>query len=213
MLMPEQPSLEGSYSYHLNGSPTQIEENFVINRLGADRYLVNGARMLAGEVRLKVCGELVNGALQQASFEWIDELGSIKREYETENSQWLLDGSRIDAPENTPLFGLLRVFTGPLLLAMLARGGQTQIVTPSLSFEPERDQLLQPSLSEREVQKLGIADMQSGEASIQARKLSFSGGPYEQASVCWIDAQGLLLGYDWEQSGLGQWQVRLNPAY
>jgi hypothetical protein len=150
--------------------------------------------------------------LQRGSFEWTDELGSIKRNYEAEDGLWLLDGYRIDAPQHTPLFGLLRVFTGPLLLAILERGGQTQIVTPSLSAQPDRDQLLRPLLSERELRDLGIAQMQTGEVSIQARKLSFSGGPYEQASVCWIDDQGLLLGYDWEQAGVGQWQVRLNPV-
>jgi hypothetical protein len=208
MLMPDQHSLEGSYRYRLNGEVTQLTENFVINRLGTGRYLANSARMVAGEVRLKARSELVNGALQRGSFEWIDELGSIKRNYEAEDDLWLLDGNRIDVPEHTPLFGLLRVFTGPLLLAILERDGQTRIVTPSLSAQPDRDQLLQPLVSERTVQDLGIADMHTGKQSLKARKMTFSGGPYEQASLCWVDEQGVLLGYDWEQPGVGQWQVR-----
>jgi len=215
MLPAEQQSLRGSYFYTRDGKAMDIDEDFLVERLagqGKNAYRVTGRRLVRSNgTTLATDALMLNGELVQARFEWCDEIGSLSHRYQRQ-ATWQFDESTTELPATTLLFGLLRVFTGPLMLGILQNGGSSSVISPSLSMEQGRDKLFEPGLSSRTASSQGFGDWLSADGLILAHSIRFQGGPYAETSQCWLDEHGLLLGYDWSQPAVGLWQVRLRPG-
>ena len=111
-----------------------------------------------------------------------------------------MDGRRLPWAKDVLLFGLLRVFTGPLLLAVVEKGGKAPVLSPAL---PPAARLFEPVVSERAVQPMSGSP---GSYRLQ-------GGPYAAGCRCRLDASGLLDHYEWNQPGVGQWLVERQPGH
>ncbi len=97
-------------------------------------------------------------------------------------------------------FPLMRVFTGPLLCALAARG-PAQVLVPWIKDPSESSMLFSADISERQVEFLGSKDA--------VRCFSYQGGQYEQAANCLVSERGWLLAYAWEMQSGSHWDVRL----
>ena len=219
MRLAEGERVNGRYVYRLNGLATAIREEFQAVSFAPGMVEVQGLRQGGTEdAKLEVSGRLTEGHLLDARFGLRHGSQHNYRHYRVASNGWQIDGeSTDDVPRTALLFGLLRVFTGPLLFAIEARGGVAEILTPGL----QEHAWLEPQVSQRRVE---VADERDTNWSAQVgamaeghpttaqvnrmRHLRYLGGPYELCH-CELDGRGLLSRYDWHQAGVGDWQVSL----
>ena len=187
-------AMSGRYVYTLGGEPTDIKESFIVTPAGDGCFDIHGKRSAGDGPRLAVEGRLEQGILVKADFAWTDEAGRVEAQFDAAGPAWRVKGRPVQIPPDGLVFGLLRVFTGPLLLAILARGGRAGVVAPQL--DASRGLLLEPAFSSRE-------------AEVQGGVVLYVGGPYAEAAECRIRPDGLLESYDWTQPGMGAWRVEL----
>ena len=210
MLAPEQHRLQGQYEYELDNQPVAITETFTVHRTEEGDHRIRGRRVApGGSSTLSVEGLVDRTGVQDLEVTFSGKGLVQTRRYQRDDRRYLVDGDVVEAAPGAHLFGLLRVFTGPLLLAQLAEGGTGQVISPSLDTADGGEQLLLPGVSERRVRETDELLTGHFGAPSNARCVEWKGGPYRIPCRCWIDPNGLLKGYDWLQPGTGNWRVRL----
>gem|GEM_PF-3480840 len=100
---------------------------------------------------------------------------------------------------NAHFFPLMRVFTGAMVIALMQKGGQGEVIVPHIA-QPEPDKpIFQPMRSQRSVQRMaGLAPV-----------YLYHGGPYEKPATILLNNEGLMERYTWEQSDTETWVCRL----
>lgn len=94
---------------------------------------------------------------------------------------------------------LMRIFTGPLLKTIAARGGETSVVVPFIVNPEDTEQLFSPTVSDRKV----------WEDKLVENKYRYLGGHYTSPVDVWVDPSGILQRYIWRPETGPIWDCRL----
>ena len=216
--------LSGSYHYSLNGKPTEVREAWSLQGDLIGECRITSTRAAPG-VDIHVAALVAHGAVQKFDVQWCARSAkNISAHYELCGDRPVVTrrgiGDREDKKmklttealyEAPLLFPLMRIFTGPLIVRLLARHGEGAIVLPDVSDPADEMKLLKPLVSERSAKLLGeelIATM-DGEEQL-CRRCEYSGGLYTADSRFWLATDNLLERYQWQQSPELFWDVRLH---
>ncbi len=196
----ESVSDDGAYRYLRNGAATDIVEPWAKYQLGGNtvtRSLRSDGNSFV--LAVKAWGET---GVEFASFYWENAAGSYSANYAFQGSgvRWNLEGEKpqqqgFDQP--TCFFPLMRVFSGETLLAIVGKGGRSQVLVPSIKTPEQRDSLFRPLLSERTVERRPDG------------AYHYMGGEYDDGARYELNASGLLQRYAWQQSEGELWEVEL----
>ncbi len=213
--------LAGSYLYSLNGESVDIQETWLIDGdLSGECRIVSTRR--AGDVELQVDATQCVGLVERFEVHWRDADGVIDAKYDVKDGapivEWLDQDTQrsedIRPPQffanDLPLFyPLLRVFTGPIIRSLIARGGEGLVLLPNIETSTARSDLLRPLCSVRHAGIAGEQESLVGEGDTAAQLCTFVGGHYDEKSRFWLAADNLLERYEWQQAPDQLWEVRL----
>ena len=212
----------GRYHYELDGAGTEIDETWSRRPREGGGYFVHAQRTAPG-ICLVVNAECDEQGAVQCNLEWQAERHpAVRALYRIEESsvscvrQW--PGSDTETWEFTYeesrevplLLPLLRIFTGPVIAGLLARGGEGPVLVPSISDPGDRAKLLAPATSVR-----GAAVVDGDDAielfgrKYRCRRCLFTGERYDESASFWLSDDDILLRYRWQQPGVGDWVVSL----
>jgi hypothetical protein len=203
--------ISGRYRYKLNGEIVPVEESWSVSGANGDRQRVESIRT-AGDVALAVTAELEGGRVRCCEIEWLSGDAppvtagyqrtpsglSWRRTMGESVSEGLVEGEVF-------LYPLMRVFTGSVITALYAAGGEGLVLVPDISSSEEA-QLLLPDTSSRRVVCEG-KDTLDGHPDISCQRWRFIGGQYDNSAAFWLDQSGNMLRYQWRQSDKQLWQV------
>lgn len=120
--------------------------------------------------------------------------GGVVSWRENEGQDWQIVG-----PHGAHFFGLMRIFTGDMVLALHKMGGQGAVIVPSIVSLGRDETVFKPLMSERTVVK--VADEKSA--------FDLSGGAYEAPARLFLDQDGLLQHYDFTDAAGQKWDCSL----
>ena len=220
----------GVYIYLLNDQPTGVTEPWSLHRLPDGSYCTRGERdaraafgttilveafshtpfATDGLQRFVVAQSNANHAATndvRAAYSFADKTVTIARSV---NGQ-AMASEELDLPENTVVSPLMRVFLGPVIRAVLARGaGQpVPVLVPSLEQMLDPETLLRPLFDYRQAALLGTEDIEVDGRVLPARRLQYLSKHYDANSQFWLDETDLLLRYLFHQRLTQIWDTRL----
>jgi len=234
-----------SYEYFRDGQREAIDERVLVLRDDEDDSVrVLGSRVAYGtELRVAVAygsHEPQASSADRAvivSLEWIPdvETGVVSRhaEYVLAGRTLIVDvdgphestvsdpteGDVSTLPEGSQLFPLLRVFSGPVVMACATATGPgasgSTVVVPDVRDPSKADRLLTPLTDVRTAKDVGtegvvVERAESADEVEQATVFRYFGGSYsDEGAEVVVDSGGLLRRYAWDQPGAGHWDVRL----
>lgn len=211
----------GHYAYFLNGERTAVEESWQVDPVTAGEQSVRSQRKAPG-VLLDVNATVVQGFVLRCEVCWSadDEVPLLARyarmDSQLRMSRWEEAGGKItralDAREGQVpiLYPWMRIFTGPVIQSLAAEGGQADVVVPWIANPAQRECLLLPDISRRQVSRDSSEDLQLPSGGQQRCELwRFVGGQYTEDASFWLNAQGQLQRYSWNQAPNQQWDVWL----
>lgn len=166
----------------------------------------------AGDVTLAVTAELEAGRVRCCEIEWRSgDAPPVTAGYQQtpsglswhrtigeSASEGLVEGEVL-------LYPLMRVFTGTVITALYAAGGEGLVLVPDISSGAEA-QLLLPETSSRRVACEG-KDTLDTHPQTRCQRWRFIGGQYDKSATFWLDESGNMLRYQWRQSDQQLWQV------
>jgi hypothetical protein len=212
---------EGQYVYFLNGERAVVEESWQVDPVTAGEQSVRSQRKAPGVV-LDVNATMVQGLALRCEVCWsADDEVPLHARYAHVDSQlrmsrWEEDGAPItrvlDAAEGQVpiLYPWMRIFTGAVIKSLAVQGGQADVVVPSIANPGQRERLLLPDISRRQVSRDGSEDLQLRFGGQQRCELwRFVGGQYTGDASFWLNAEGQLQRYSWKQAPNQQWDVWL----
>lgn len=195
---------DGCYRYYCNSEKTAIVEPWCRHRDSDGAQVIRAVRTDNTNFLLGVSHRCESGK-QRLALRW-QQSGSgqsISAEYDWGDG--MLVWSRSDGAggerqfdEAVWLFPLMRVFTGDVLLALGSRGGEGEVLVPSIKTPDQPETLFLPEVSVRQVSELAPGCFLYG------------GGEYEESATCWLDDDGLMQKYRWQQSADQLWTVSLH---
>ncbi len=223
----------GCYRYSLNNQRQHLTEPWALYRkdegwlLRSERQVPEAGLYIATETVWRdaelVCADL--HWQQRAPATWqrsVRYQRHLKGGYElTEWSDMPADWPEFPSVEASPrpssttvLFPLMRIYMGHVIGQLLQGGGEGTVVVPWIKDPFDRHQLLKPSESLRSVhwlkdEEMCLAPGDVGHQSVVAQAYCYQGEQYGEDSTFWLH-RGLLLQYDWQQPGVGQWRVSLS---
>ena len=189
--------MKGSYIYTLNGQPTEIVETFEI-----DGNHVCSERVAFG-TKMTVDAELENDRVVRFDVRYGED---VSAKYTVH--AWGVEVERVRAGKRLveqkqvegrfEAFPLMRIFMGRVIRQIEALGGQgIQIVVPWI-FDPKIEEMfLSAHVDVRSAKRLD-GDL-----------YQYVGENYDETAKFWVDARGLLTGYEWKQ-GDNFWSVSIN---
>ena len=216
-----EPVDSGLYHYRLNGQDTAIEERWQRYRHASGAWQVSSSRRAPG-LDLRVEAQYSAGLVSRFDVAWRQQGGpQLRAGYELAADRVAV--SRCLAPQpassedlvfarHAPplLFPLMRIFTGPLIAALLRAGGRGAVVLPFIADPTDYSRLLRPVLSEREARVLEEgAKLELDGARLQCRRCEYLGDQYGPDARFWLGFDDLLLRYQWQQSAQQHWDVCL----
>ena len=87
--------------------------------------------------------------------------------------------------------------------------GPRQRIARSIANIPLVDRLARCFVQLPEVRIVPLAPLYQRQVTDDGTgALLWQGGPYADPCRCWIDDEGWLLRYEWQQPGVGLWDVR-----
>jgi hypothetical protein len=191
--------MQGSYRYWRNGETVPLHESFVV-----DGTSVRGVRVQPGGAHMEVEATLDDdGLVESFSLVWRHEgeghVLSRTVSYARRGSviDVMVDGepATLDVPDDALLFPLLRVFQGPLIVAIALAGtvGRS-VVIPDLHALTDPARLLRPTVEVRTARRL--AEPVHGEDALY----TYEGRVYDAEARFWIDATNALTSYRFPQA-------------
>ena len=178
--------MQGGYRYWRNGEAMPMDESFVI-----DGASVRGVRDQPGGARIEVDATLNEfGLVDSFTLTWMHRgdghvaeriVTYTHREHGVDVG---IDGAaeHIEVAPDALMFPLLRVFQGPLIVAVAAAGvvGRT-VVIPDLHALTDSARLLRPTVEVRSARRL--AEPAAGDDALY----TYEGRVYDAAARFWID--------------------------
>lgn len=106
---------------------------------------------------------------------------------------------------------LMRVYVGPTLKWIESQGGSALVLMPWIHDPGNEQRMLEPRLGERRVQLTEKAELVEMKGLRQhCDCYEYTGDQYQAGSRFWIDDQGLLQRYCWQQNDGSHWDVQLD---
>ncbi len=198
--------MRGRYVYFLNGERTDIREHWQVDAAPSGRRI--RSERIAYGTTLSVDAHETDGALTRFDVRLQTGVHDIHAAYR-------LDG--LDVHLTRSLNGLssvhhqqagapfiavpvLRVFTGAVILRLAALGRPGQVLIPWLLDPSQTGRLLLPHFDTRRARRL--------EHGPDGDLYEYVGEQYDETARFWVNAQGLLSRYTWQQ-GSQHWDVLL----
>ena len=218
----EVASQYGRYRYLLDGAPTAVEEHWSRKPRAGGGWFIRTERVATG-VTLTVNAECEAGLVRQCQVEWLaDGHEPVRAMYRNDNNGVSVVRQLGDEPPHSQVFSadeqgrlplvlpLLRIFTGPVIKRLLNRGGEGDVLVPSIVDPQNYGTLLNPRLSQRwaTLQSQG-QEINLGGRNYLASCCAFTGDQYDDDTQFWLSEDETLLRYVWQQPGVGTWDVRL----
>lgn len=218
----EVASQYGRYHYLLDGAPTAIEEHWSRKPRAGGGWFIHTERVAAG-VTLSVNAECAAGLVLQCQLEWLaDGHEPVRALYRSDNNVVSAIRQRAEETPQSQVFSadekdrlplvlpLLRIFTGPVIKRLLDRGGEGDVLVPSIVDPQDYGALLKPRLGKRGAVLLS----QGQEINLYGRDYlacccAFTGDQYGDGTQFWLSEDETLLRYVWQQPDVGTWDVRL----
>ncbi len=191
--------MQGGYRYWRNGEAVTMDESFVI-----DEASVRGVRDQPGGARMEVDATLNDqGLVDSFSLAWTHRGGghvaarTVTYARRGDTFDVSIDGvaERVEVVNDALLFPLLRVFQGPLIVAIAAAGevGRT-VVIPDLHALTDPARLLRPTVEVRMARRL--AEPVDGDDALY----TYEGRVYDADARFWIDNTNALTSYRFPQA-------------
>ena len=219
----------GRYVYRCNGSVVPVAESFSRRRDG-DAIIIESSREAPGillEVEASGRHSLVEHCVITCRRE---AQPTLRAELSLSDDQLIfsrwVDGELSDqfssARETAPLLSpLMRIFYGPVILDLAGRNniagtesaGEGEVAMPAIADPTDAERFLQLQVSRRRARRLdGADDVAAGPPASVC--FEYTGDQYGPGTRFWIDPQGDLVAYRWQQPGSAgeqpaQWEVEL----
>ncbi|MEP5763757.1 MAG: hypothetical protein ABJ308_04155 [Halieaceae bacterium] len=211
----------GIYSYFCNGEAAGIEETWECEDTSSGRCISSVRYARPVGIVLRVDSIETAGKFQSCKLHWRRQLADgpqeISADYRFDNGGLTIfvhDGQQEvtlqDASENYVFSPLMRIYTGGVLQQLCAMGGSGQVLVPYIVDPEQSGQLLRPSWSQREALALAETSLEVDGRSLACMEYDYSGGEYPSGTRFWIDEQGVLLRYCWQQDSHTHWEVMLS---
>jgi hypothetical protein len=220
----------GNYVYSLNEQPAGVTEPWSIHRLPDGSYCTRAERdaraAFGTTIRVEAFSQtpLATDDLQRFTVTQCNAnhaaTSDVRAEYLFTNQTVIITRSvngqvmpseELSLPKNTVVSPLMRVFLGPVIRQVLARGkGQSvPVLVPSLEQMLDPDTLLRPLFDSRQAAVLGAEDVEVDGRLLSARRYQYLSNHYDAESQFWLDENDLLLRYRFVQSSEQVWDTRL----
>ena len=124
------------------------------------------------------------------------------------------------AEPDVVFFPLMRIYSGEVV-HRLRRRGAGRVLVPWIGDGGQARRLFRPDYSERRVEAVGEDRICIDGAARNCVEYDYSGGPYPPGTRFWIDENGMLLRYRWQQTmasagksgcAIGEPPWRLDPG-
>ena len=209
----------GSYVYWRNGEAASVSEHFSFEA-AREGCLTRSTRDAPSfDTRIEVLAwsdaplsprihrfEVASwraGARARATYSHKDGRIEVEREAAVGEVAWSLEAST-----ETLLYPLMRVFLGPLILAVARRGDAT-VVLPSIQDPADAVAWLSPISELRTARLVAASETPLGDKGPRADHYQFLTSRYDAGSSFWIDASGQLVRYLFPEPSGALWDVRL----
>ncbi|MFN8169319.1 MAG: hypothetical protein U0S36_11100 [Candidatus Nanopelagicales bacterium] len=205
----------GRYRYWRDGDAVAVDERFVLGEVGPGAVRVRSTRITGSptarlEVDVRLTAERTD-ALVRWTGSAAEVARSARAEY-TATGRDVVVAREVDATaydevrEHGALYPLMRVFTGPLVVASTAG---LDVVVPDVADPSDLARFLAPVVSSRDAEVLGPRAVVVDGVEREGTAYRWTGGAYgEDGAEFVVDAGGLLLEYAVTQPS-GRWRVGL----
>jgi hypothetical protein len=106
---------------------------------------------------------------------------------------------------------LMRIFLGPAIrqVAERGQGGPIPVLVPYLENPRDTARLLGPAFDTRQASLQGEETIVLHGRGVRAERWRYLGNRYDEQSQFWLDADGLLLRYRFQQAADLVWEAKL----
>ena len=197
----------GRYDYFLNEAPIDVYETFRITRDDGLATVISSERVAnAFGSHLRVDARLKDRAYDQVEITYTSSGAErirtanlrVKFHASTAEAERVVDDlsihQRINLPDEYLFLPLLRVFTGKVIIQLLEK--PLSVLIPNIRDPQDAENWFALGFEER-------WSVQDGDA------FNFLGGRYDDTARFWINNDGLLTRYIWNEKENLRWDVRL----
>lgn len=201
--------MRGQYVYFLDGERTDIRETWQVDAAPSGRRI--RSERIAYGTTLSVDAVEMSDALSGFNIHYCGEHTDIRAAYTLDGLDIHLERSvkgratthHLRAEAAFLASPLLRVFTGGVILHLAALGRPAQVLIPWLFDPSDTGRLLLPHFDTRRARRV--------EHGPDSDLYEYVGEQYDDTARFWVNAQGLLSRYTWQQ-GSQHWDVLLLPG-
>ena len=209
----------GSYEYCCDGEISDVEEGWEIVERGVERWIRSMRRVPGRHTVLTVESQHRQGDWVRCNLRWRQTLDGKQTEI---SASYRFDERGIEVRLQNPIgkmeslraepdvvfFPLMRIYSGEVV-HRLRRRGAGRVLVPWIGDVGQARRLFRPDYSERRVEVVGEDRICIDGAVRNCVEYDYSGGPYPPGTRFWIDENGMLLRYRWQQNDGKRWEVRL----
>ncbi len=199
----------GRYDYYLNNVMQNVSETWTIFEDKRGEIIVDSSRR-AGDITLRSRAVCVADEFEQVLVEWHadDKIQALYSSSEQCCTWQINDCVELLFPlPVTPIYPLMRIYTGAVIKRIADLGGCAQIIVPDIRLDIAPEKKLQPYVSERCSAFLADDEIFLKGRQQKCQRWSFMGDQYDKGSEFWLDAKGSLLCYSWLQAPEKHWRV------
>jgi len=202
-------SSAGRYDYYLNEVLQPVIETWQCYNNSCGELVIDSSRQ-AGELTLRSRAICVEDNVTQVLVEWHAE-DSIQAlyDYNAQQCHWQInaEAQQILALTPSPIYPLMRVFTGAIIKRVAQLGGNAPIIVPDIRTDTLGNQKLRPYRATRSCAFIADEEIRIQGGKYRCGCWSFIGDQYGEGSRFWLDAHNNLLRYSWLQAPGQAWRV------
>jgi hypothetical protein len=213
------PAGSGCYSYLCNDEPSGVEETWEIRHRDGECLIDSVRYARAIGTRLRVRSAHKGGEFSSCSLHWrrklTDQAVEVSADYCFDNDGatiYVHNGSEeIEWRESGSDFlfsPLMRIYNGPVISALCARG-ESKVLVPWIKNADQTGKIFHPGYSSRKAQFVRDTELRIGTTNRACKEYDYSGGEYQPGTRFWIDPQGVMLRYCWQQDKGALWEISL----
>lgn len=205
----------GRYRYTRDGEAVAVDERFVLGEIAPGVVRVRSTRITASPTARLEVDVRISGRRSDSVVRWTGSAPGIAREARAEyaaDTGSVKVARQVDGVVHEPVsargaaYPLMRVFTGPLVVASVAG---LDVVVPDVADPSDLDRFLAPVTSSRTAEVLGERAVLVDGVERAGTAYRWAGGAYgEDGAEFVVDPGGLLLSYAVTQPS-GRWEVAL----
>ena len=216
--------MKGTYLYFLNENPTGITEEFSVETEPSGEIATLSIRD-ASDFGTKIS---VRSIQQSEAFKSADIRFEQKRDdgaidvravYEFSTNGLLFsrringektDDDTVDFPSHYIFFPLMRCFQGEAILRVASSGQFSNVLVPSIEDPGNTDSLLKPTFDERTANFIEQEAVTIDGRAVDTSAYQYISKHYSENSKFWIDDNGVLVRYVFNQSEDQVWSVQIS---